>query len=276
MEIFDRLFGTPRAKTGEVPSLKEGHLMVDMGGQGTEKGTEKVIVPSEAPIWIISGHINGEIPGTVIGLIETIHDPITLVIGDPAKYLVTGVGPNLSRDEKFSYGTAGKRKTFEFWTNGEKSGEEESLHHLNRSRQDAITELHQSEKRMTALTEQLTRLQVGQNAQALKMLEDLQKKEKQLEGTVKFREEQQDKEERKLDSIIQSAAKQLTIRSLNGDITLTIQDPSLEVVISDEFNHRGGKESVVVRGKPPLNPTRKASVFTYRGKISVNYPDTAA
>ena len=221
MEIIRRLFRKPPKVKSEIPSRMEGYLEVGMGGQGTNKRGEKVIIPSETPIWVTSGHpIDGEISGATIGLIETIEEPITLTIKDPVTYLATRGKPDLRSDDKFLSDVENAIKEEEkFLSNEEELEGEEAEVWLNRAAQDA--------------------------------------------------------EGRGLDLVKQSAVEQLTIRSLNEDINLTIQDPNLEVVISDESNYRD-RESVMVKGKPPLNPARKVSVSTFRGNISINYPDIAA
>lgn len=289
MEILKRFLGGLPEQEKARPRL--GYLWVQGISYEEPFEMKKVFVPRRTPIWVHStSSIDGDVPGDCIGLIETSHDPIKLLIDDPTKYSVSDkvenkVEAGFRRVEKktkyFSSHDPGGERYFEFWIAGE-DFEEEEISNLNRSRQNANYELVQDEKRITDLVKQLIRLQVGQTDQATKLLSDLKEKERRLKETALSLRQDQDEAERELGQIVQSAAKQLTIRSLNGDISLTIQDPNLEVVISDEYSQRDstrkhdGGESVVVRGKPPLNPTRKVSVFTFRGKISIHYPDIAA
>lgn len=280
MEFFRRrvLGETDKAQT-EAPPLKVGYVngvIID-----SHRGIPVVrTMSSENPVLVSGNYINGDVPGTSIGLITTLHGNIDLLIDDPSKYLsFDEVRKRLEKRDYKKYRINPLAEGLPEFGKAVHLPLHSEILELNRARQDAIIEEINFGKEVSALSEQLARLKVEQTDQAKQVLSDFEKKKIQLKEAVRHTTQSQDEAEIKLMEILKAASKQLIIRSFNGDVVLNVQDPDLEVVIWDEFNHRDfmrkvdGGESVVVRGTPPSNPTRTAQVFTYRGRISVSYPN---
>lgn len=221
------------------------------------------------PVWFYSSSfIEGNIPETTIGLIETTHGSIRLLIGEPDRYPATEV---IGSHRKFLIHSGNHVDEFTFLRGRERTPKEERISQLTKSYQDALLEQQKLKNIIEGLTQQLVRLRSGQIDEARTVLSQFVNKQKRAHETVESLTQHLNEGKAKFDQIVQAAARQLVVRSLNGDITLSISDPDLAVVVSDEFNQ--GEKSITIMGNPPLNPTHTASVFTCRGKISITYLD---
>ncbi len=250
MEILKIILGRERSlmskqgikeATGESPVVD----YVNISGKRTRL--------TGKPLWAdaIHGPIVGRIPGNTVGLIDSVHSSIALTIGKPSS-------PEL--------GNTAEVKLDDYQQIGTKFALNESQR-LGGDWADASRNAKDLTSQIVTLNENIANLAVDRAGEAKKLLSEALKTQERLK-TEETRALQRLQEFQS--SHFPNPGAPLTIQSLNGNITLDIEDPEVGVVISDNYSHR--EEAPRIQGEPPKDSKRVIRVFTYRGKISINYP----
>ena len=204
-------------------------------------------------VWAGSVHdpVTGEVASNVNGLVETVHSPITLTIKPAVKSLPKGeVFEKPQEIGNIASHTTGKK------------------HYLAERWSKTSRESTNLQAQIAELNQQLQRLSAEQSSEAQKLVGNATKKA----DLLKTKEQQAltDLQNFTNEHFPNPHTSTLEIKSLNGDLTLIVEDPNVAISISPKFSQRETEPEIT--GRLPENQDRTIKAFTYRGKIVIKYP----
>ncbi len=242
-ERIRRIFGHEQRPEKKETSSPYGYIKI---GEGRELAIEQRSIYAGS----VQESIQGKVSSSVVGLIKTIHEPITLIVRPPAEVKETSrEGFEIQHPQEIGDLSSSERRILQEFA--------ESQSRNNR-------ELNDIAKQVNDLNRNLERLTVQDSPDAVKLLGDLaQRREGLKKSNAEIKRMLDEKTQRRIKPDVDT----LKIEAVHKDITLTLEDPDVGVKIEDSRSKEHD-----IQGVAPENPKRTIELYLMHGIAHIKYP----